>query len=305
MKNVKSAALLFLLTVGIAIGCKQESSRDEEASSVQSMSAPESAPAEEAISSDAAKVSTDTTRKFIRTADLKFKVKNVVKTTYAIENIAVRHGGFVTFTNLESVTNSEITNKINTDSSVVIKHFTVENNMIIRIPNTMLDSTLKTIAPLIDHMDFRIIKADDVSLRLLSNDMARKRASQTEKRLTDAIDTKGKKLNDITTAEEGLASKKEQSDNAKLNNMAIKDQINFSTINIAMYQREEIKREMIANDDTAAYSQSFGSRMVDAFHAGWTVITTIIVLLTNLWAVVLLSIILYFVYKKYRKTRKK
>src|SRR5688572_5416462 len=41
----------------------------------------------EAVSSSAAAVSKDTSRKFIRTADLKFKVKNVIKATYRIEDI--------------------------------------------------------------------------------------------------------------------------------------------------------------------------------------------------------------------------
>src|SRR5665647_1186990 len=44
----------------------------------------------------------DTTHKFIRTADLKFKVKSVIKSTYNIEDITNRQGGFVTYTNLTS-----------------------------------------------------------------------------------------------------------------------------------------------------------------------------------------------------------
>ena len=47
----------------------------------------------------------DSTRKFIRTADLKFKVKDAIRSTYDIENIIVKQGGFVTYTNLASTIN--------------------------------------------------------------------------------------------------------------------------------------------------------------------------------------------------------
>ena len=155
--------------------CKKESmqSSDENAAS----------PTEEAVvatpqsnlSSSAAVVNKKESRKFVRTAELKFKAKNVAKTTYTIENITGRMGGFVAYTNLQSNIKSESTNKISADSSVITKHFTVENSMTLRVPNTMLDSTLKAITPLVDYLDFRVIKADDVSIQLLSNQMSKKR----------------------------------------------------------------------------------------------------------------------------------
>ena len=55
------------------------------------------------VSSSAAVVNKkDSTHKFIRTADLKFKVKSVIKSTYNIEDLTARQGGFVTYTNLSS-----------------------------------------------------------------------------------------------------------------------------------------------------------------------------------------------------------
>ena len=44
----------------------------------------------------------DSTRKFIRTAELKFKVKSVVEATGDIENITTRLVGFVSSTELKS-----------------------------------------------------------------------------------------------------------------------------------------------------------------------------------------------------------
>jgi hypothetical protein len=294
MKNTRSLILVLALAAAMTFSCKQNTTEDMEASSEINTT-----------TSAAAVVTKDSTRKFIRTADLKFKAKNVAKTTYAVENITTKFGGFVTYTNLQSRTNSEETNKINSDSSVVTRHFTVENEMVLRIPNTRLDSTLKAITPLIEHLDFRVIKADDVSLKLLSNSMAQKRAARNTHRLENAIENKGKKLNDITRAEDLLANKKESSDNSKIESLSLKDQINFSTVNIAMYQSDAVAREMIVNPDDSKYVQGFGSRMLDSLQTGWNMVTALLVFLTNLWALLLLGIIFYITYKKYKFAIKK
>ena len=55
-----------------------------------------------AISSSAARQGTDTTHRFIRTADLRFRVKNVIKATLRIEDIVGAHHGWVAKTELRS-----------------------------------------------------------------------------------------------------------------------------------------------------------------------------------------------------------
>lgn len=254
------------------------------------------------ISSSAAiENSRDTTRRFIRTADLKFKVKSVIQSTYDIENITNRQGGFVTFTNLTS----EITNVTNTaisaDSSLETTYFTVTNSITLRVPNTKLDTTLKEIANNIDYLDYRVIKAEDVALQILSNNLTQKRSAKNEERLTNAIDKRGKKLNETTVAEEILLSKQEKADNAKISNLSLTDQIKFSTINLSIYQRPTIKRELISNDKNIdAFAPSFGSKMLESLKVGWDILETFIVFLTKLWGLFLLALVVYFIYKKYR-----
>jgi hypothetical protein len=53
-----------------------------------------------------------------------------------------------------------------------------------------------------------VIKADDVSLQLLSNELAKNRLRSSVNRVANAIDSKGKKLNQIVTSEDILESKK-------------------------------------------------------------------------------------------------
>src|SRR5689334_4249350 len=62
------------------------------------------APASVVSSSAAVESLKDSARKFIRTSDMKFRVKDVAKATYQIEDITRSFNGFVTYTHLESNT---------------------------------------------------------------------------------------------------------------------------------------------------------------------------------------------------------
>lgn len=251
------------------------------------------------ISSSAAVVTAnDSTRKFIRTADLKFRVKSVIDATYDIENIAVRNDGFVTYTNLTSHANYVTTQKISADSILETTHYTVKNSIILRVPNTKLDITLKEISRNIDYLDHRIIKADDVALKLLANDLAQKRAAKSEQRLTNAIDNRGRKLNETVDAEQLLSRKQEQADNAKIANLSIEDQINFSTINLLIYQRQTLKREVLQNDKSIKeYEPSLWTKLVDAAKSGWNILVAILVFLVNIWALFLIAGLVFVSYK--------
>lgn len=242
----------------------------------------------------------DSTHKFIRTAELKFKVKSVIKSTYDIEDITARIGGFVTYTNLTSDAFSTETKEISLDSSIIVTRFIVTNSIIIRVPNTKLDTTLKQISRNIVYLDSRVIKSDDVALQLLSNNLTIRRSDENEARLKNAIDNRGKKLNETTSAEELLLNKQEQVDNARIANLSLKDQINFSTINLTIYQNEGVNYEKIAREkNSKRYEPSFGFRILDSLSYGWSIFENIIVFLLNLWGLVLLGVLGFLGYKLY------
>jgi len=248
----------------------------------------------------------DTTHKFIRTAELKFKVKSVIKSTYNIEDITNRQGGFVTYTNLTSNIDKVTKIAVSADSSLETTYYTVSNSITLRVPNTKLDTTLKEISKNIEYLDYRIIKADDVALQILSNNLTQKRSAKNEQRLTNAIDNRVKKLNETTVAEEVLLSKQEQADNAKVSNLSLMDQINFSTINLYIYQRQTIKRELISNDKNIdEYKPDFGSKIIEALKFGLDILEAFLVFLIKLWGLFLLGILAFILYRKFGHKLKK
>lgn len=233
-------------------------------------------------------------RKFIRTADLKFKVKDVAKATENIEHITTQNGGFVTYTHLSSQISGTNITVISKDSSLRTTYYTVANNITIRIPNQLLDTTLKAIAQNIDFLDHRTIKAEDVALQILSNQLVQKR---------NTTDEKYRESRSFIRTDEYTTRKKELSDEAKIANLSLNDQVNFSTVHLSLYQDTTIQRELIANEkNTDAYQPGLGSRLADSFKVGWDIIENIVVYLAQLWAFFLMGLIIYFLYRKYRTT---
>ncbi|MGH2667219.1 DUF4349 domain-containing protein [Flavobacterium sp.] len=306
MKTIPKVGLALLL-VGAAVSCKEQAKTEESASDESSPAMEEAVESKSGanakiISSSAAVEPKNSNRKFVRTADIKFRVDDVPESTYAIENTTTKFGGFVTYTNLQSTISEKEETKVSQDSTLETTRYTVENNITIRVPNTKLDTVIKTIAKQIDFLDYRVIKADDVSLQMLANQMAQNRSDHSEKRLENAIDTKGKKLNSIVDAENNLDAKKEQRDASKLENMSLQDQVNFSTLTLQLYQREGIKQEMVANEKSInAYRPNIGLQIIDSLKTGWFMLEAIIAFVVQLWGLLLIGFLAWFGYKKFLK----
>ncbi len=300
MKKVPRAGLVLLMTAVLVYSCKESVSSEENAAVEEAASS--NTDSDKVVSSSAAVEPKNSSRKFIRTADIKFKVKNVAKSTYAIEDATTKFGGFVTYTNLQSTISEKEETKVSQDSTLITTKYAVTNDITIRVPNTRLDTVIKTIAKQIDFLDYRVIKADDISLKMLANQMAQNRSGATEKRIEKAIDDKGKKLNNVLDAENQLDTKKEQNDNSKLENLSLKDQVNFSTLTLAVYQNDSVKQEMIANEKSInAYRPNIGLQIWDSLKTGWFMLEAIIAFVVQLWGLALIGLLAWFGYKKYLK----
>ncbi|HEY6161807.1 MAG TPA: DUF4349 domain-containing protein [Bacteroidia bacterium] len=307
MKNVKSLTATAIMIFTVACGHRNEafdqkpdSYLEKEKTEMENKPALDSI-ASSFISSTAAKVNgKDSLHKFIRAADIRFRVKNVVNSTYSIEDIVVREGGFVTFTELSSQVDNVSTVAVDPDTSLETTHYTVVNTMSLRVPNTRLDTTLKQIAKLVDFMDHRTIKADDVGFKLMLDELNQKRWRKNEQRIITDIDKRGKKLDESINGEENVLGKQQFIDETKVNDLSLMEQVNFSTITLAIYQRPSVKKERVASEKSIdAYEPGLGSRMLTAFNSGWKVLKMMLVGLVQLWWFILFCSAGWIVCRKY------
>ncbi len=271
---------------------------------VPAPASPEYTAADFVSSSAARENAADTARRFIRTAELRFKTKDAIRATYAIEDIIVKHGGFVEDTELRSVINYTASGRVSRDSTLESTFYTISNTMRLRVPFRKLDPALKEIAAWAEFMDYRKVSATDVRLSLLRNDLIRRRVARQEERLESAIDGKGEKLNQIVDAEDRLAARREQADNALLSNLELKDKIEYSTITIQLWQDRTAKRVMKADEENIdEYRPGFGIRFADALKVGWRGFVDVVVALANFWALWLIIAGIFAGIKWYKRRK--
>ena len=222
-------------------------------------------------------------RKFIRTADLKFQVQDVSSTTTNIERLVRNQGGFVIYTNLSSSIDNKETYQISRDSSLETIHYILSNEIKLRVPNRKFDSTLQAIALLVDFLDYKVVKADDVSLQILDNQLTKKRANKTNGKSSAETET----------------YTKEKADEAEIADRGLSDQLRYSTISLQFSQRESIKRSMIANNkDIAAYTPNIFVKIWDAIKMGWNKVEALFLFVVEMWGIILLAILAWLLFKR-------
>lgn len=244
-------------------------------------------------------------RKFIKTADLRFKVKNVQDATNKIEDIVEKYNGFLT--EAELLTNVIKTNEveISEDSVLNNKAYEVTNQITIRIPNQYFDKVLREIQPVMTFIERKRIAADDVSFSLIASDLRKKRYSKFEKRFEKEIDEKGKKLVETTASEEKLLDYQTQADYNKVQTMSLNDQVNYSTLTIELYQPVTNIVEMLPNmENPFAYQPNLFVRIWQSIRTGWFFFEEVLVFITKFWMFMLLTLGGYWLYKVYFKASK-
>jgi hypothetical protein len=231
----------------------------------------------------------DSNRTFVRTADLSFKVKDVKTATFDIERIVNEHRGYVTSSVLESDVSYKTSTRVSKDSMLDIINYKVHNNIILRVPNTELDKTSTEISALIDYLDYRKIKAEDVTKNFQTAKLSENRFVNHKKRVEKNIDAKGKKLDQMAEAENDLLVKQEWADNTKINTMELAHDVSYSTVSINIYQKETTKKEAYAYTLPAEpYTPNFGSKFLTSLSDGAAIFGEIILFFVKLWPIALL-----------------
>ena len=261
------------------------------------------------ISSSAAVVNPADDRQLLRTANIRFRVNDVIHTTFAIENIVLRRNGFVEFTHLESRVNRTREIPTQRDSAILITHYTVTNELTLRVPSAELDATLREIAQFVRFMDFRTIEARDIRFDVIATQLEQARLARFDSRLARAVDNQpNRELRDIRDAENLLLQQQARADRAKVDYLRTLDLVDFSAITLSIYQNQSVMYETVAREKTIrpyVYSEPFGTRFVDALVFGWDMAVSFFLFLVHIWSVILVAVLVFFGVRYFRKRFRK
>lgn len=289
MRNIFLGFVFFLFLTNCSDGGKAEHARLDSLQTDQSFR--DSVVKAEAALAEGINLNTNAPadKKFVKTAELKFKVNNVLFATMHIEELCVKYGGYTIYSNLQNSVNNEKSSRISRDSMLHCRQIVVENNMNLRVPNARLDSFVRELNPLVVFFDYRVIKMDDVTYQFMANQKKNDRMKKYEQRQMQHIDQKPGKLTDATNAEDQLLEKQNQADDIQMGSLALEDQVKYCNINIYIYQKPIIVKETVADFDYASGAKTnFFPRVWDSVVQGWGILAEVVIFLVKIWGIALL-----------------
>jgi Domain of unknown function (DUF4349) len=241
-------------------------------------------------------------RKIIRTAQMRFKAAKTDNATYKVEKIAKQFGGYVTESQMNSSVVSEKDVVVSNDSVIHLAQYQLENTMVVRIPNEQLDTFLTEMSRIYLFLDHRRISADDVTLAYMSSQLKSKIREHAAQRIQNATDTKGKRLDDIVNAETAATQLHDEAIDQQTANAEKDFNIQYSVVNLNIYQDMDIVKTMKANPSLYAYGPSFFTRLKESVAYGWAMVLEIILGLVSIWYLFLIGGLGWLLYKKHGKT---
>ncbi len=215
-----------------------------------------SSSAEQQLSSSAATASIDPNRKFIRTADARFAVKDVYQSALAIEDAVTAQGGFVTQNRIQAEALRQERYAKGDGLVINIQEYQVTGQLTVRVPSNKAQDLLRAIANQIEFLDARNFEARDAQFEILRqqviSDTARRRSERGESRVS----------------EKELA-----------------DQVAFATITLNVYQGSKIRKTETPDLDAVLRENrpSFFPRLGHAMAAGWHGVLEVILWLATVW----------------------
>ncbi|WP_316843261.1 DUF4349 domain-containing protein [Pedobacter psychrodurus] len=245
------------------------------------------------------KESADSTaaEKIIKTADMRFRVKNVQNTKEQLSKTIKAEGGTVVEFSIESSIQETDKVKQSTDSLKEITSYRTQGYLVAKVPSEKLDEFTNTIAKMAVFVDNQSMKMDDQSIAYLANKL------KAQNRI-DAIEKINKVASKKSANVESSLYIKDDYVDKRIENMQIDNRVKFSTITLNFYQDNTVKTMIVANDNLYDYRPAFLNRFWLGIVNGWTIFKEIIIAISNLWMLVLVGIVVFFTIKYFIRKNK-
>jgi len=250
------------------------------------------------ISQESAIISTDSSSiaKIIKTADIRFRVKDAWKAKREISAQIKQYGGTLVEAAVENRIQQQDKVKYSTDSLSEITLFSTEGRIIAKIPAENLDQFTDDVVAQADFVDQQSLLFDDQSIDYLSN---KAKARNRIEAVNSLIKKEEKRKDDINKS---LVLKDDYVDK-QAGNLRIDSKVKSSTVTLSFYQGNTIKKMMIANDNLGDYRPEFVKRLQLSFLNGWFILTEFLLVIANIWTLIIVALAIYFGIIYFRKTK--
>lgn len=267
---------LFCAAIIIAMfGCNSE--KKDYASSENAM----------VLSDTVASIDTTSTAKIIKTADMRFRVKDVQKTKEQLSATIKAQGGTIAEFSIESSIQESDKVKYSVNSLKEITSYRKEGFLIAKIPSEKLDDFTNTVAKMAVFVDHQAMKMDDQSITYLANKLKVQNRVDAMNTINKTATRKGKNVETSLYIKDDYVDK-------KIENMTIDNRVKFSTITLNFYQDNTVNTLIVGNDNLYDYRPGFFQRLGLNIIDGWVYFKEFLLGLSRLWAIIALGFLIFF-----------
>ncbi len=234
----------------------------------------------------------DGERKFIRTANAQFSVKEVYRSALAIEDLTAQYGGFVTRNDIRADVESTLSRPDGDGQVIDLATYVLRADLQVRVPSARTQEFLRAMAAQVEFLDRRGFSAQDAQFELLRQKLAFARQQQAQGALGEVADGAGRtsaKTDAIYARTEAQA----QRDEALIAQKTFEDRVAYSTIDLALYQAPQVRRTVRPDVEAIVRAESpgFFTRLWHSMRAGWDGFLNLVVGLAALWPLWLVAIV--------------
>ncbi len=216
--------------------------------------------------------------KLVKTADMRFKVKDVQQTVENIAALTTKYNGIVMHHQMQATTERSQDVHISNDSVMHITSFTRVADMTVSIPPNHLEDFIIQVARMGLYVNSSKMDIDDKSLEYLSSKLKQNNRAA----FVAEQNTKNKDATTELTMKDDLVD-------SKINNLKIDKAVKLSSLTLSFYQNNGIVKEVVANDDPSAYQLPVHKRFLGALAYGWSLFAELVIGLANAWVFLMLG----------------
>ena len=253
-----------------------------------------SSPTQGQLTSSAATYS-DAQRKFIRTAQARFRVKDVYQSALAIEDAVAAQGGFVVKNDISTQIDDIRRRSLGNGQLVELAEYSVRGDLTVRVPSDKAQVFLRSIIGQMEFLDGRSFAAADAQFALLREQLAYQRNQEAQQELGEANE-EGGKLGQKAAVISARTDARSGRDEALIAQKEFEDRVAFATLDLSLYQLPKLRRTEMADMEAAVRDNSpgFFTRLGKSLSVGWYGVLEFclqLVKLWPLWVVLLLAVV--------------
>ncbi|GAA3612395.1 DUF4349 domain-containing protein [Flavivirga amylovorans] len=217
--------------------------------------------------------------KIIKSANAKYKVKDVKKATNQIKRMAYKYGAYIS--------------DLRFDNNLYKK----ENRFTLKVPEQYFDSMMDSIGSFVEFIDYENITTQDVTEEYIDIETRLKTKLEVKQRYESILRKNAITVEDILATEDKLRVIQEEIEVAQGRLKYLTNKVSYSTIQIDLYET------VVYKEEPTAYNKTFWSKSKEGISFGWDFIESIVIGMIHIWPLIIIGVLIFFLIKKRLKRK--